>query len=122
MLAVPSGLLTIWVVFRIAAPLDEKGPQVAGVGAVVRSLLVAPASIAVRDMGVYELDAQLVRLISKLVAVLVMIYILVHRAESSGTGFAFRSRAAYLADPQTPMQTDQSDRSRVPPGSRDEQP
>ncbi len=44
----------------------------------------ANAIIHVREMGVYALDAQLVRLVSKLIAVLVTIYILIHLAESLG--------------------------------------
>lgn len=135
LLAMLSGLLVVLLVFRLAAPLDERGERVSGVRALVRPLLVvaaivviafvrhivvdwirmtgvereavvgllsvlthsafiwlsfllmarfANAIIHVREMGIYALDAQLVRLVSKLVAVLATIYILVHMAESLG--------------------------------------
>jgi MscS family membrane protein len=49
---------------------------------------VASAVIRMRDMGVYALDAQLVRLVSKLVAVLLALYALVNLAETLGVPVA----------------------------------
>jgi MscS family membrane protein len=48
----------------------------------------ADAVIRMRDMGVYALDAQLVRLVSKLVAVLLALYALVNLAENLGVPVA----------------------------------
>jgi MscS family membrane protein len=62
-------LAAIWLLFTVAR-------------------LVADAVIRVRDMRAYALDAQLVRLISKLGAVLLTIYVLMSLAESLGVPLA----------------------------------
>lgn len=135
MIVMFGGLLSVFVVFRLASPLDDGGKRATGPHAVVRPLLVvvaifiivfvrhvivdwirltgterdvvfgllsvlvhsgfiwlsflltdrlANAVIHAREMGVYALDSQLVRLVSKLIAVLVAIYVLVHLSESLG--------------------------------------
>ncbi|MCZ7566591.1 MAG: mechanosensitive ion channel family protein [Burkholderiales bacterium] len=68
-LAVLAHAALIWLIFLLAA----------------RS---ADAVIRMRDMGAYALDAQLVRLVSKLVAALLTIYALVNLAESLGVSVA----------------------------------
>jgi MscS family membrane protein len=69
-LAVASGLLAviahatvIWLVFQLA-------------------LRAANALVAFRDMGVQSLDTQLVILVSKVIAVLLSLYVLIHLANS----------------------------------------
>jgi len=62
-------LAVIWLLFAVAK-------------------LVADAVIHVRDMRAYALDAQLVRLVSKLGAVLLTIYVLMSLAESLGVPVA----------------------------------
>ncbi|MGB5695115.1 MAG: mechanosensitive ion channel family protein, partial [Polyangiales bacterium] len=62
-------LAAIWLLFTVAR-------------------LVADAVIHVRDMRAYALDAQLVRLISKLGAVLLTVYVLMSLAESLGVPVA----------------------------------
>jgi len=62
-------LAVIWLLFTVAR-------------------LVADAIIHVRDMRAYTLDAQLVRLLSKLVAVLLTVYALMSLAESLGVPVA----------------------------------
>lgn len=69
LLSVLTHSLSIWLAFLLTARF-------------------ADGIIRFRDMGMYALDAQLVRLVSKLVAVLVTIYILVHMAESLGVPVA----------------------------------
>lgn len=68
-LAVASHGAVIWLIFLVAGR-------------------VAKAVIRVRDMGVYALDAQLVRLVSKLVAVLLALYALVNLMETLGVPVA----------------------------------
>jgi MscS family membrane protein len=68
-LAVLAHLAVIWLIFLVAAR-------------------VADAVIRFRDMGVYALDAQLIRLVSKLVAVVLALYALVNLAESLGVSVA----------------------------------
>jgi MscS family membrane protein len=68
-LAVASRGAVIWLIFLVARR-------------------VANAVIRVRDMGVYALDTQLVRLVSKLVAVLLALYALVDLMETLGVPVA----------------------------------
>ena len=68
-LSVLTHVAAIWLLFLLAGRL-------------------ADAVIRVRDMGAYALDAQLVRLVAKLVAVLLTLYALVHLAESLGVPVA----------------------------------
>lgn len=69
MLSVLAHIAVIWLIFLVAAR-------------------VAAAVIRIRDMGVYGLDAQLIRLVSKLVAVLLALYALVNLAETLGVPVA----------------------------------
>lgn len=68
-LTVLAHVAAIWLIFLVA-------------------VRVADAVIRFRDMGVYALDAQLVRLVSRLVAVLLALYALVNLAESLGVPVA----------------------------------
>ena len=68
-LSILGHLAVIWLLFTVAR-------------------LVADAVIHVRDMRAYALDAQLVRLVSKLGAVLLTIYVLMSLAESLGVPVA----------------------------------
>ena len=69
LLSALAHLAAIWLLFTVAR-------------------LVADAVIRVRDMRAYALDAQLVRLISKLGAVLLTVYVLMSLAESLGVPVA----------------------------------
>jgi MscS family membrane protein len=68
-LSIFAHVAVVWLIFLIAAR-------------------AAAAVIRVREMGVYALDAQLVRLVSKLVAVLLALYVLVDLAETLGVPVA----------------------------------
>jgi MscS family membrane protein len=68
-LSILAHLAVVWLIFVIA----------------VRA---AATVIGMREMGVYALDAQLVRLVSKLVAVLLAIYVMVDLAETLGVPVA----------------------------------
>lgn len=68
-LSVLAHLTVIWLLFLLAN-------------------LIADSVIRMRDMGAYALDAQLVRLVSKLVAVLLTLYALTSLAESLGVPVA----------------------------------
>jgi MscS family membrane protein len=68
-LSILSHLAVVWLIFMVA----------------VRA---AAAVIRIREMGVYALDAQLVRLVFKLAAVLLALYTLVNLAETLGVPVA----------------------------------
>jgi MscS family membrane protein len=134
-----GGLLLAFVLFRVCAPLDDRGQQTSGLRGAVRPFVVAgtvaiiafvqtvtvdwirptgvereaavgllsvllhlaliwltfvlsrvlaDVVIRLRDMRAYALDAQLVRVVAKLVALLVSVYILVDLTESLGVPVA----------------------------------
>lgn len=64
-LLIAAHLATIWLIFIVA-------------------IRAAAVVIRIREMGLYALDAQLVRLVAKLVAVLLTLYVLVNLADQLG--------------------------------------